>query len=150
MRKFLRFILAVLIFSIILIGTSCSSPRTLVVPQLTSHPYKYNSKQVTVEGFYFAGFEIAALSNGLGPSTYKTGNVIPEQPLIWIEGNLGDNVYIHLYVQNDTPSGYPERYARVKVTGTFHYGENYGRLNAYKYMLTVTSGEILEWSPPAK
>jgi len=66
---------------------------------------------------------------------------------MWITGDLGQDVYNNLFVQNDTPSGYPERYGRVQVTALFEYGGGYGQMNAYSYQLTVTGAELIPWSP---
>jgi len=54
----------------------------------------------------------------------------------------GQDVYNNLFVQNDTPSGYPERYGRVQVTALFEYGGGYGQMNAYSYQLTVTGASL--------
>jgi hypothetical protein len=108
-----------------------------------NNPASYNNQSITVEGYYFSGFEIAALASALAPSTYNPKRVTPVQPLIWIEGNLGQNVYDNLSLQSDTPSGYAERYGKVRVTGVFHYGGKYGHLDAYQFKMTVSAAELL-------
>jgi hypothetical protein len=136
------------VLAVMAMGVGCSQQGTLSVAELTSAPERYNGKEVTVEGFYFSGFEITALSGELVPSTYEPGNVAPKPPLIWVEGNMGEDVYEQLYVQTNTPSGYPEHYGKVKIAGIFQYGGKYGHLDAYDYKITASRGELLEWSPP--
>ena len=108
----------------------------------------YNNTFITVDGFYFSGFEIAALASALAPATYNPDNFTPVQPLIWVSGSLGQDVYDNLYEQTDTPSGYPEHYGKVSITGEFMYGDTYGHLNAYNYQITVISARLLSWTPP--
>jgi hypothetical protein len=127
--------------------SACQRPTSLTFEQVITHPENYNEKQITVEGFFFNGFEIVCLSQKLVPSTFHAGNVAPAQPLIWVTGDLGKDVYDHLYTQNETPSGYAEHYGKVRVTGTFHYGSKYGHLDSYKYKLDVSSATLLKWSP---
>jgi hypothetical protein len=128
--------------------TPTTSPVSVTFDQLINQPSVYNGKFIIVEGFYFSGFEIAALSTGLLTATYNPNNLTPKQPLIWITGNLGKDVYDNLYHQTDTPSGYTENFGKVRVTGTFQYGSKYGHLDAYSYQVNVTSGALLPWSPP--
>jgi hypothetical protein len=124
--------------------TPTTSPVSVTFDQLINQPDIYNNQFVVTDGFYFSGFEIAALAFSLIPATYNPDNVTPSQPLIWITGNLGQSVYDNLQQQNNTPSGYPERFGKVRITGQFQYGNKYGHLDAYKYQITVTQAEILE------
>ena len=130
-------------------STPTTSPVSVTFDQLVNQPSVYNDKFITVEGFYFSGFEITALSFELVPATYNPNSVTPKQPLIWITGNLGQDVYSNLYHQTNTPSGYTENFGKVRVTGIFQYGGKYGHLDAYSYKLTVTGGVLLPWSPPS-
>jgi hypothetical protein len=127
--------------------TPTTSPIPITFSQLVNQPKIYNDQFVTLEGFYFSGFEITALSVELFAATYNSANVSPKQPLIWITGNLGQNVYDNLYKQTNTPSGYPEYFGKIQITGQFHYGSKYGHLDAYKYQISAISGELLPWSP---
>jgi hypothetical protein len=128
-------------------ATPTTSPVSVTFDQLVNQPSVYNGKFITVEGFYFSGFEIAALSTELLTATYNPNNLTPKQPLIWITGNLGQDVYDNLYHQSNTPSGYTENFGKVRITGTFQYGSKYGHLDAYSYQITVTGGVLLPWSP---
>ncbi len=120
-----------------------ASPTAVTFDQLVTDANKYSGNFVTVEGYFFAGFEISALASALAPATYAPENVAPVQPLIWVEGNLGQSVYDGLKQQSNTPSGYPERFGKVRVTGQFQTGEKYGHLNAYNYKLSVISAALL-------
>ena len=118
-------------------------PLSVNFSDLTGQPSAYTGRLVSVEGYYFSGFEISALASALAPSNFRPGNVTPVQPLIWVTGNLGDAVYAGLAVQTETPSGYVERYGRVFLSGLFEYGNGYGHLNAYPFRLTVTGAILL-------
>ena len=111
--------------------------------QLISQPASFNNRTITVDAYYFSGFEISALTSALVPSTFNPPNVTPVQPIIWITGNLGDAVYQSLKKQSNTPSGYTEYYGHVRITGTFQYGGKYGHLDAYGFLITVTNATIL-------
>lgn len=129
---------------------ACQPKQATTFGQLIAHADKLNGKQVTVEGFYFSGFEIASLSGELVASTSRPNNLAPTPPLVWVEGNLGENIYNQLYVQTDTPSGYAEHYGKVRVTGIFKSGGKYGHLDSYQYQITASNAELLPWSPPGK
>lgn len=148
-RKYLiAFILVLSLMSSVLTGCSNSADRTVTFEQLISQADKYNGQSVTLEAFYFGGFEISALSGAVGPSTSGVWRIVPTGTLIWVEGGISEEVYKKLYQQTDTPSAYPERIGKLKVTGKFETGGQYGHLDAYQYQIAITSAEILEWSPP--
>jgi hypothetical protein len=127
--------------------TPTSVPINVTFSQLIDRPQSFTGQFVTLEGFYFSGFEISALAMELVPSTLYRGNLTPQQPLIWVTGSLGQNVYDNLYKQSVTSSGYPESFGKIRVTGQFQYGGKYGHLDSYAYQLTVTSADLLPWSP---
>ncbi len=148
-RSFFMVTAIVVVTLALAIGCASTANKNMNIDfgQLISSPAKYNGKTVTVEGYYFSGFEIVVLSESLQPSTFAEGNVNPSTPMIWLTGSFPDDIHNGLIVQNNTPSGYPEYYGRVKLTGTFEYGGKYGHLNAFNYQLDVTSVEKLAWSP---
>ncbi len=82
--------------------TPTTNPISVTFSQLVNQPETYRVQFVTLEGFYFSGFEITALSEELVAAAYNSANLSPQQPLIWIAGNLGQNVYDNLYVQTNT------------------------------------------------
>ena len=130
--------------------TPTAAPINVTFSQLTVQPQSYTGRFVTLEAFYFSGFEISALAMELVPSSFYPGNVTPQQPLIWVTGSLGQAVYDNLYKQSVTPSGYPESFGKIQVTGQFQYGGKYGHLDSYAYQLTVTSADLLPWSLPGQ
>jgi hypothetical protein len=129
-------------------GCGGSTQPSLTFAQLISQADKYNGQTVTFEAFDFSGFEISALADSLGPYSYNPARVVPTGDLIWIKGGITEDLFNRLYTQPDTPSGYPEHFGKIKVTGKFETGGQYGHMNAYKYQITITSAELLEWSPP--
>ena len=139
------------LFSLISVGLTalpaCSSGAgdTLGFAELTSNANKYNGKTVTVEGCFFSGFEIVAFGDSLNKS--ESGRYTPAGDLIWLTGGLPQNVMDRLYTQTDTPSGYPEHFAKIRLTGVFEYGKTYGHMDAYKYRITITDAVWLDWSP---
>lgn len=145
-----RFLWIALVFSLLSLSFSgCgSSEKTITFSQLISQAEKYNGNTVTFEAFYFSGFEISALSGSLGPSNDGIWRIIPSQPLIWVKGGISQEFHNKLSKQTTTPSGYAERFGKLKVTGTFETGGQYGHLDAYEYQIDITSVELLEWSPP--
>jgi hypothetical protein len=88
-RKHLfSFILIIGLLSLIFSGCSGnSSIQSVTFSQLISQADKYNGKTVTLEAFYFSGFEISALSESLAPSTSGIWR-IPKGTLIWVEGGI--------------------------------------------------------------
>lgn len=142
---------ALVILILALVPAACSGitgadNEVLTFSDLIVKADDYNGKKVTVEGFYFSGFEIIALAGSLGHAQYDPERVVPEQPLIWTMLERG--IQQEIYTQTDTPSGYPEYFGKVRVTGEFETGETYGHMNAYKYRLTVTNTVVLDWTPP--
>jgi hypothetical protein len=125
--------------------TPTTTPVPVTFNQLLIQPELFKDQFVIVEGSYFSGFEIAALSSGLTPASYNPANFAPVQPLIWITGNLGQTVYDGLLHQSNTLSGYTENFGKVRITGQFQYGSKYGHLNAYNYQIFVTGAELLPW-----
>ena len=73
---------------------------------------------------------------------------MPTGTLIWVKGGITQAVADKLYTQTDTPSGYSEHMGKLKVSGQFETGAKYGHLDSYLYQITITSAEVLEWSPP--
>jgi len=139
------FILPLLLLSV----TGCSqhdiSEATLA--QLASDPVRYNGKEITVEGFYFQGFEVQVLAEKLEYSGYTEGHLVPEGKMIWIEGGIPQNIYDELYKQE--MMGPEERFGKIRLGGKFEYGQEYGHLGSYNSQIIPSKVELLEWSPKA-
>ena len=136
------FILPLLLLSV----TGCSqhdiSEATLA--ELASDPVRYNGKEITVEGFYFQGFEVQVLAEKLEYSGYTEGHLVPKGKMIWVEGGMPSDVHEAMYIQD--MMGPEERYGKVRMTGKFEYGEQYGHLGAYDSQIVPSEVELLEWS----
>jgi len=117
--------------------------------QLVAEPGKYNGQVITIEGFWFDGFEIAVLAERLEPSSFAPGNVQPAGTLIWVKNGLPEEVSERLYLQPNNATGYPAHYGKVKLTGILEFGDRYGHMNAYNYQLTTIDGEWMDWTPTA-
>lgn len=146
-----RILAVLLVFGLIaatwLPAQACSINPSVSFADVIANPSNYNNKSITIEGYYFSGFEITALSGALLPAS-QPGNVVPQQPLIWISPGLSTDIASQLYQQQNTPSGYTEYYGKVTLEGYFDYGGSYGHLNAYSYQLELTRAKVLPWSPP--
>ncbi len=125
-----------------------STEQSVTFSQLISQADKYNGKTVTLEAFYFSGFEISAISESLGPASSGVWRIVPSGTLVWVKGGISQELQSKLYTQTDSPSGYPERFGKLKVTGIFETGGKYGHLDAYQHQITITNAELLEWTPP--
>jgi hypothetical protein len=134
------------IINLVALSIGCSSNNDVMLDQLAAQPDKYIGKTVTVEGFYFAGFEIVVLCGELVPSDYYPGNLAPAGKLVWLEGSMPADIYSKLYLQSNNVTGYPAHYGKVKITGIFQTG-SFGHLNAYQYKITIKNAELLTWSP---
>ena len=128
---------------------ACKNAPTgeITFDDLVNHPASYNGQIVTVECFYFSGFEINSLTAALVPSG-SSSRLTPLQPLIWVSG-LTINLQSQLHSQSDTPSGYKEYFGKVRMTGVFNYGGKYGQLDSYIYQLRVSAAAVLLWEPSA-
>jgi hypothetical protein len=112
--------------------------------QLFSNPTKYSNKDITIEGFYFHGFEIIVLSERLEYSGLAAGHLVPKGRMIWVSGGIPKEVYDKLSQQQ--MMGPLERYGKVRITGKFEYGDKYGHLGGFDQQITPAETLILPWS----
>ena len=150
-RKSLVLILALVVLLVAVVLTACAKTTPLSnwkinFDRLLQQAESFNGQNVSVEGYYISGFEISAFCGELEPSTSSPGNQAPATDLVWIQGSLPEAVSSGLYEQHDIPTGYPQYFGKVEITGLFETG-NYGHLNAYKYRLTISDAELISWSP---
>ncbi len=146
-KGILPLVLTLSILSIVVSGCS-SVDQSVTFSQLISQADKYNGKTVMLEAFYFSGFEISAISESVGPASSDVWRIVPTGTLVWVAGGISQELQNKLYTQTATPSGYPEHYGKLKVTGIFETGGRYGHLDAYLYQIAITNAELLEWTPP--
>jgi hypothetical protein len=140
-----------LVLSVLLAGLSgCSrgADQPLTFSQLISQAEKYNGKNVTIEAFYFSGFEIQSLSENVGTASSGPWRLVPTGALIWVEGGITPELQNRLYGQTTPPSGYTEHIGKLKVSGLFQSGGKYGHLDGFEYQIKITRADILEWTPP--
>ena len=146
MKRILTLLFLCIVF-LILPATGCINPvaSEVAFDQLMANPIKYNGKDITVEAFYFHGFETIVLAGHLKQTGYAVGHLVPEGKVVWIEGGISPEVYNQLHRQQ--MMGPEERYGKVRMKGKFSSGGSYGHLGSYKYQITPSEVELLPWSP---
>jgi hypothetical protein len=137
-----------LIIIILLCGCGAKPAATVTLNDLISNPQQYNGKTVTVDGIYVSGWESMVLAEDIKFTVngdFKELSVTGKP--IWFAGSLPLDVQNKLY-QNTSPTAGLQHFGKVKVTGLFEYGDNYGYGKIYKYRITATKVELLDWTPP--
>ena len=130
------------------IGCNQEKSGEVTFEQLFSNPGQYNGRDITLEGFYFQGFEVQVMVESLEYSGYAEGHLVPKGKMLWVEGGVPLEVYNGLYQQSMT--GPEERYGKVRITGKFEYGGKYGHLGGHISQIIPSNAELLEWSPAAQ
>lgn len=148
MKRFVTLIIAGLLILIVsTAGCNQSLNKEVTFDQLLSSISAYNGKDITIEGFYFQGWEIIVLSEKLEVSGYSDGHLVPKGRMIWVSGGISKEVYDRLNEQQQR--GPLERFGKVRITGKFEYGGKYGHLGGYDQQITPIETTIIPWSPPA-
>ncbi|MDD4635979.1 MAG: hypothetical protein WC231_05110 [Dehalococcoidales bacterium] len=154
-KQFLLFI-AVILSALPLVGcigddgfttTNPSNAPKITFEDLAANPELYSDKYITIDGFWFDGFEIAVLAERLEPSGFAPGNLKPGGVLIWIQSGLAEDVREQLYLQAENVTGYPAHYGKVQLTGKLEYGGRYGHLDSYNYRLQISDSSLIPWNP---
>jgi hypothetical protein len=140
-------ILIIAVLGLALGGCGNSGGQPVTFSQLISQADRYNGKIVTLEAFYFSGFEISALCESVGPATSGPSRIVPTGTLIWVAGGIPLDLQNTLYGQGGGASGYTERVGKLKIKGKFETGK-FGHLDSYQYRITISEAEALDWSPP--
>ncbi|MBM3167140.1 MAG: hypothetical protein FJZ94_06815 [Chloroflexi bacterium] len=144
---------AILALSLLCLAIGCSGTQPAETPKVTfdqlfADPARYNGKQVTVEGFYFHGFEVIVLCERLEDSGRAPGHLVPQGKMMWIEGGIPRDAFDQLYRQQMMgPTG---RYGKISITGKFQYGDKYGHVGAYQAQIVPSEVLLLPWSPPTQ
>jgi rhodanese-related sulfurtransferase len=123
----------------------CTATQEVALEQLFAEPESYDGKDLILEGFYFSGFEVNVLAEGLAYSGLGGSHIGPTGELIWIEGSIDAAVLDSLYQQS--MMGPTEVFGKIRIEGKFEYGEGYGHLGGYEYQITPVATEALPWSP---
>lgn len=98
-----------------------------------SEPTKFHDQEISIEGYYFNGFEIIVLSEKLNYSGYAEGHIIPTGKMFWISGEIPLEIYTNLHQQQ--MMGPIERYGKVLIKGKMEYGGEYGHLGQYDFQI---------------
>jgi len=128
-------------------GCGHDKDQEVTFKELLANPSEYDGKGITIVGFYFQGFEVSVIAENLEYSGYAEGHLVPKSEMVWIEGGIPREIFNSLYLQS--MMGPEERYGKVRVTGTFEYGEKYGHLGGYNSQIIPSDVVLLEWSRPA-
>jgi hypothetical protein len=133
-----------------LVGVLAPGCRTALagevsLDELLANPGRYNGRAVTLEGFYFHGFETIVVAEELVPSGYAAGHLTPAGGMLWVDGGIPIEVYDRLYTQS--MMGPEERYGKVRITGVFRYGGQYGHLGGFSSQITPEETVLLNWAP---
>ena len=144
-------VFCLLLLSIAGLSTGCRAAETtgareVTLEELLSSPERYNGRHVTLEESYFDGFEVQVIAESLEYSGYAEGHLAPRGRMVWVEGRLPGDVYEKL--ERQEMMGPEERYGRVRITGAFECGEEYGHAGGYDCQITPSEVQLLPWSPP--
>lgn len=126
------------------IYTACA-PGEVTFRQLFAEPDRFSGKTISLEGFYFNGFEASIFCEELKLSGYAEGHLVPASEGPWVNGGVPRDIYDNLYIQK--MMGPEERYGKLRITGVFEYGDRYGHMGAYSSQITVSEAELLPWTP---
>ncbi len=127
--------------------TACSQDKAeqVTFDQLFASPGRYNNSKVTIEGFYFQGFEINALSERLEYSGFAAGHLVPKGRMLWVSGGIPKEIYEKLDQQQ--MMGPTERYGKLSITGKFEYGGQYGHLDGYNSQIVPNEVQLFPLTP---
>jgi hypothetical protein len=129
--------------------TACTrgGATEITFDQLFANPSKYNNQEITLEGFYFHGFETIVLSEKLELSGFAPGHLVPKGRMLWVEGGIPKEVEDELNKQQQM--GPVELFGKVRMMGIFEHGGKYGHLGGFNQQITPADTSLLSWSPPA-
>lgn len=145
--KFFVLTLIVLVSFAGLLAPACrmAPAGEITFDELFSSPERYSGKEVTLEGFYFHGFETIVFAEKLELSGYAAGHLVPKGRMLWVEGGIPLDIYSRLNTQS--MMGPEERYGRVRITGVFSYGGQCGHLGGFNAQITPKEIVLLDWAP---
>ncbi len=145
MKKFLT---GLLVLMLALTSSACNvtAGKVVTFADLFADPEYYNSREIIIEGYYFSGWETIVLAENLDYYLSSRKALAPGGRMMWVEGGIPKDIYDKLYEQS--AMGPTERFGKVKMTGKFQYGGQYGHLGAYDAQITPEKVELLDWTPP--
>jgi hypothetical protein len=148
-HKIWAFISATFLLALAFLAVGCNAGGLAAVTfdQLSSNPGKYSHKEITIEGFYFHGFETIVLCEKLELSGFAPGHLVPKGRMIWVEGGIPKEVEDKLNQQQQMDS--VEIYGKVRMIGKFQYGGKYGHLGGFDEQITPRETAVLPRAQPA-
>jgi hypothetical protein len=144
--NFRKLISVATIVSVLAFSTGCGGNQTVTFAGLFTKPESYNEKTITIEGYFWQGWETIVFAEELDYFMSSRRALAPGGRMMWVEGGIPKDVYDRLYVQSG-PAG-DERFGKVKVTGTFRYGGKYGHVGGFNAEIAPVSVTLLDWTPP--
>jgi hypothetical protein len=145
-----KLLLVMIGFSLLGLFCGCGGKTavTAVLTDLTSNPQSFNGKTITVEGVYISGWESTVLAEDISFTVKdNTKELNISGTPVWFAGTLPLEIQNKLY-QNTSPAAGPQHFGKIIATGLFEYGGNYGYGKIYKYRITASKIELLDWEPP--
>jgi len=106
MKRLLLSIATLAVLGLIL-GGCAGADNNVTFSQLISQTDRYNGKAVTLDAFYFSGWEISALPESVGPSSSGTWRIVPVGTMVWVAGGIAQELQNSLLGQTDPMSGTP-------------------------------------------
>ena len=75
--KFMITISVMLLLLTFALGCSQDKNQEVTFQELLANPSEYDGQEITLEGFYFQGFEVQVLAESLKYSGYAEGHLAP-------------------------------------------------------------------------
>jgi len=122
-------LLSIVCVSVSFISLDKGKMQDVTLDQLFMSPDQYHGKKVVTEGFFFHGWEVIVLCESLEYSGYAEEHLVPAGRVIWVEGEIPQDVYDGLNEQQML--GPVERFGFVRVIGKFEFGGQYGHNGGY-------------------
>ena len=129
-------------------GPKIAEAKEVTFEQLFSALEEYSGKDIVIEGYYYQGWETIVLCEELVYSGKAPGHLIPNGKMLWIENGVPREIYDSAFQQQ--MMGPLERYAKVRIEGTFEYGGKYGHLGGFDSQVIPSEVALVPWSPPAE
>jgi len=136
------FFLSIVIVAGIYIVLNRGRVHEVSLDQLFTSPGMYHGKRIATEGFLFHGWEVTVLCDSLEYSGYAEGHLVPSNMVVWVEGEIPQDVYDGLDKQHML--GPEERFGLVRVTGRYEYGGRYGHNGGYGSQIVASKIELLD------
>ncbi len=152
-NRMLRFTVGLGLTAAIVICMACGDANTptsevqvITLGELLASPDRYDDREILLEGFYFQGWESNLMSERMEPTGFAEGHLWPRGQQVWVEGSIPEAVYNGLHQQE--MMGPLERYGKVRIKGTFRFGERYGHPGGFDAQIVPSELEVLPWAPP--